>query len=89
MTPGPLEWLGDLLDPLKLAANPAAQGRGVRVALLDSGVDRRLLEKRAAERGHPTPRIDGALFRASAPTPPALFRLGVGPRTVRSWPTSS
>ena len=69
MTPGPLEWLGDLLDPNKLAANPAAQGRGVRVALLDSGVDRRLLEKRATERGHPTPRIEGALFRAAAPGP--------------------
>jgi subtilisin len=58
-----------LLTPDRLLADPRATGEGVSIAMIDSGVERSLIEKRAQERGQPVPQIEGALFRQSSATP--------------------
>src|SRR5438105_4328264 len=55
-----------LVKPDRLLGDPRATGAGVRVAVLDSGVDRAALEeKHAAQRGM----IEGGLFRGDRAEP--------------------
>lgn len=58
------------LTPDRVLRDPRATGDGVAVAVIDSGVERSVLEKRFADRGHPLRPIDGAVFRPNlAPLP--------------------
>lgn len=51
-----------LLTPERLLHDPRATGEGVRIALLDSGVDQAVLEDRARSRGQEIPSIQGGIF---------------------------
>ena len=55
-----------LLTPEKLLRDPRATGEGVAIALIDSGVERSVLEAKFGDTIHP---IEGAIFRADRPTP--------------------
>jgi subtilisin family serine protease len=58
-----------LLSPQRLLADPRATGEGVRVAVVDSGIDRaRLAEKLRRQGVEPYP-IEGAVFREDRPDP--------------------
>ncbi len=50
-----------------LLHHPRATGAGVRVAVIDSGVDRDMLIERCRQRGQEPPAIEGALFGAGRP----------------------
>src|SRR5262249_11122418 len=58
-----------LLTPERLLRDPRATGEGVRVALLDSGVERALLEEKFRARGQEIHPIEGGLFTADRPDP--------------------
>jgi subtilisin family serine protease len=58
-----------LLTPERLLLDPRATGEGVRVCVVDSGVERDLLEARARARGQAVERIEGAVFVADRPEP--------------------
>src|SRR5947209_1326399 len=58
-----------LLTPQRLLHDPRATGAGVRVALLDSGVERALLEEKFRGRGQDIHPIDGGVFTADRPEP--------------------
>jgi len=57
------------LTPERVLHDPRSTGEGVAVAVIDSGVERAILEKRFADRGQPFQPIDGAVFRPNVPTP--------------------
>ncbi len=57
------------LTPDRLLRDPRATGEGVAVAVIDSGVERAVLEDKFRAAGTPIHPIDGALFRADAPGP--------------------
>lgn len=61
--------LYELFRPERLLDDPRATGAGVRVAIVDTGVERSTLEQRAVELGRPQPRISGAVFRPDSPDP--------------------
>lgn len=63
----PIDEIMALATPERLLRDPRATGDGVVVAVLDSGVDRALLEERYAKAGTPIQRIEGALFRGPKP----------------------
>jgi subtilisin len=50
------------LDRDRLLRDPAADGSGVKVALVDTGVDAELIAQRCRERGHEPPKIEGVIF---------------------------
>src|SRR4029453_2371951 len=54
-----------LLTPERLLRDPSAAGQGVAVAVLDSGVDRAVLEAKHAG----SPRIEGGVFLADQAEP--------------------
>ncbi len=56
-----------LLTPERLLRDPRATGDGVAVAVLDSGVERGLLEDKFAQAGTPIRPIEGAVFRGPKP----------------------
>lgn len=58
-----------LLTPSRILRDPRATGAGVRVALIDSGVERTILEQRCRQRGQPLHSLEGAIFRPDSPTP--------------------
>lgn len=59
-----------LLTPERVLNDPRATGRGVRVCVVDTGVDQALLEQRCRERGQPLAQpIRGGVF-VSASEPP-------------------
>jgi len=60
-----------LLSPQRLLADPRATGLGVRVAIVDSGVDRETLERRFRSREIEILPIEGGVFlpRAARPEP--------------------
>lgn len=58
-----------LLAPERLLTDPRANGEGVRVCLLDSGVERRVLEEKFQKRGQEIYPIEGAVFSADRPEP--------------------
>ncbi|VTS02968.1 S8 family peptidase [Tuwongella immobilis] len=53
----------------QLLYHPRATGEGVRIAVIDGGIDRRVIESRFAALADPIEPIEGAIFSASAPDP--------------------
>src|SRR3989441_12352736 len=58
-----------LLHPDRLLRDPRATGAGVRVAVIDSGVERSALEEKFARQGVTLGPIDGGVFTADRPEP--------------------
>jgi subtilisin len=58
-----------LLTPERLLRDPRATGEGVPVCVLDSGVERALVEERARQRGQEIHPIQGGLFLPDRPEP--------------------
>ena len=58
-----------LLTPQRLLHDPRATGEGVSVCILDSGVERGLLEEKYRKTGHILHPIEGAVFTAERPDP--------------------
>ena len=58
-----------LLTPARLLHDPRATGEGIRVGVIDSGIERDLLEDRARQRGREIYRIEGGIFAAGRPEP--------------------
>jgi subtilisin len=57
------------LTPDRLLRDPRATGDGVAVAVIDSGVERAVLEDKFRAAGTPIRPIDGAVFRPGSPAP--------------------
>jgi hypothetical protein len=58
-----------LLTPERLLSDARANGEGVALCIIDSGVDRELLRRRHLERGHEIHPIEGGIFTAARPDP--------------------
>jgi hypothetical protein len=58
-----------LLHPRRLLRDPRATGAGVPVCVVDSGVERDLLEERFRQRGVAIERVEGGVFTADAAEP--------------------
>ena len=58
-----------LFAPKRWLQDPRATGEGIRVAVIDSGIERSALEDRFAQRGQTLAPIHGAVFRANSPLP--------------------
>lgn len=58
-----------LLTPQRLLLDPRATGEGVRVCLVDSGVDQALLHERLCQRGQEPYPIEGGIFVAEQTEP--------------------
>jgi subtilisin len=58
-----------LLTPYRLLYDPRATGEGVRVCVLDSGVERALLEEKYREQGEVLYPIEGGIFVADQAAP--------------------
>jgi subtilisin len=58
-----------LLTPRRLLHHPRATGEGVSVCLLDSGVERALLEEKFRRQGQTIQPIEGGIFTAERPEP--------------------
>jgi subtilisin family serine protease len=58
-----------LLTPRRLLHHPRANGEGVSVCVLDSGIERALLEERHRQRGHILHPIEGGVFTAAHAEP--------------------
>src|SRR4051812_42563915 len=58
-----------LLTPDRLLRDPRATGEGVSVAVIDSGVERAVLEAKYRAAGATIHPIEGAIFRADRPEP--------------------
>jgi hypothetical protein len=58
-----------LLTPQRLLHDPRATGEGVRVCVVDSGVERGLLEEKFRRAGREIHRIEGAVFARDRPEP--------------------
>ena len=59
-----------LLTPDSIFRDPRATGEGVAVAVIDSGVERAVLEDKFRAAGTPIQHIEGAMFRPSGPPLP-------------------
>jgi subtilisin len=58
-----------LLTPERLLADPRGDGRGVKVAVLDSGIERAVLEQKFHARGVDIKPIQGGVFTPQSPAP--------------------
>jgi hypothetical protein len=58
-----------LLTPDRLLRDPRATGEGVRACVVDSGVERALLEEKFARQGQALYPIEGGVFREDRPEP--------------------
>jgi hypothetical protein len=58
-----------LLTPDRLLRDPRATGEGVALCVIDSGVERGLLEQKHRARGQEIQRIEGAVFSTAQPEP--------------------
>lgn len=58
-----------LLTPDRILRDPAANGEGVSLCLIDSGVERSVITERFASQDPPIYPIEGAVFRASPSEP--------------------
>jgi subtilisin family serine protease len=58
-----------LLAPERLLRDPRATGAGVSVCVIDSGVERALLEQKFRGQGQTVERIEGGVFTANRPEP--------------------
>src|SRR5919109_656768 len=61
--------LFDLLTPERLLRDPRATGEGVSVCVIDSGVERSLLEEKFRKRGQEIKPIQGGIFTPDSPEP--------------------
>ena len=52
-----------LLTPERLLHDPRANGKGVKVCVIDSGVEREVLGTRCRQRGHAIEPIEGGRVR--------------------------
>ena len=68
-TPSGFDDLLALFAPRRWLRDPRATGEGIRVAVIDSGIERGVLEDRFAQRGQTIAPIEGAVFRANSPAP--------------------
>lgn len=68
-SPTVFDQIFSLLTPERMLQDPRATGEGVSIAMIDSGVDREVLEANARQRGQEPPRLEGAIFRADSPAP--------------------
>lgn len=59
------------LTPERLLHDPRATGEGIRVCVIDSGIERSILEEKQRKQGHEILPIEGGIFRAgqAAPSP--------------------
>lgn len=67
--PSIFDQLFALLTPQRLLDDPRATGEGVVVGVIDSGIDRALLEAKYRARGQTIEPIEGAIFRTDQPEP--------------------
>jgi subtilisin family serine protease len=58
-----------LLDPVRLLRDPRANGEGVKVCIIDSGIDRARLGEKFGTSGQELHPIEGAIFREDRPEP--------------------
>jgi len=58
-----------LLTPERILEDPRATGECIRVGLIDSGVERSVIEARFREQGKELHQIEGAIFRSDLPMP--------------------
>jgi subtilisin family serine protease len=58
-----------LLTPDRLLRDPRANGEGVKVAVIDSGIDRAILEEKFQRLGRRIEPIEGGVFTAGLPQP--------------------
>src|SRR5262245_24359305 len=58
-----------LLTPERLLHDPRADGEGVTIAVIDTGIDRHRLEQKHARPNRPIHPIDGGIFTAASPAP--------------------
>jgi hypothetical protein len=65
----PFAELFSLLTPERLLRHPQATGAGVRLGMIDGGVELSVLQERSRQRGLPPPRVEGAVFTPAAPGP--------------------
>src|SRR5262249_33565558 len=65
----PFDDLLALVHPDRLLRDPRATGEGVRVAVLESGVERAALEEKFAGQGVAIHPIEGGVFRADRADP--------------------
>lgn len=63
------EELFALLRPERILRDPRANGDGVRVCVVDSGIDRARLQEKFRLTGKELPPIEGAVFREDRPEP--------------------
>jgi subtilisin family serine protease len=68
-SPDVFEEVFALLTPDRLLRDPRATGEGVTVCVVDSGVERAVLEEKFRGRGQPLHPIEGGLFTADQPEP--------------------
>lgn len=68
-SPTVFDQIFSLLAPEKILQDPRATGEGVSIALIDSGIDREILETNARKRGQEPPQVVGAIFRSDSPGP--------------------
>lgn len=64
-----LDQLREQLTPERLLLDPVNTGAGVRVAILDTGIEESLLRERFQQRGKPLKPIEGAIFTANSMEP--------------------
>ena len=57
-----------LLTPERLLRDPRATGEGVSVCVIDSGVERAVLEEKFRQRGQEIHPIEGGVFTADRPS---------------------
>jgi subtilisin len=57
------------ITPDRLLRDPRATGEGVAVAVIDSGVEKTLLEEKFRQNGQPVHAIEGVVFRGTSTTP--------------------
>jgi subtilisin family serine protease len=58
-----------LATPDRILHHPQADGRGVSVCVMDSGVERNVLEARCRDRGQPLETIEGGIFTTDSSEP--------------------
>jgi subtilisin len=68
-TPDVFEQVFALLTPDRLLRDPRADGAGVTVCVVDSGIERSVLEEKFARRGAALQPIEGGVFTADRPEP--------------------
>ncbi len=77
-----------LFDPDRLLRDPRATGEGVRVCVVDSGIDRARLTEKFLAQGQELYPIEGGLFREDRPEPSPDEGRRAPARTAPRWPTS-